>query len=162
VHKNAVLPLSLGVFEFPGKIMPVNPIVEAVFRFHGAITRRTFHFSPLTLTDKDIILSASDSKFLRSIGIDGQILCTPGHTADSISVLLDDGSAFVGDLATNFLNLLGVGYRPPYYEDIHAVMKGWRELIELGARMVYPAHGDAFPIGELSRRVKAFNRTLHS
>jgi glyoxylase-like metal-dependent hydrolase (beta-lactamase superfamily II) len=158
VHRDAVLPLSRGVFEFPGKIMPVNPIVEAIFRFHGAITRRTFHFSPLTLTDKDIILSANDSKLLRNIGIEGKILCTPGHTADSISVLLADGNAFVGDLATNFLNLLGVGYRPPYYENIHEVIQGWQELIELDAKMIYPAHGRAFPIGELDSRVKKFDK----
>lgn len=32
------------------------------------------------------------------MGISGEIVPTPGHSDDSISVVLDDGSAFTGDL----------------------------------------------------------------
>jgi glyoxylase-like metal-dependent hydrolase (beta-lactamase superfamily II) len=33
--------------------------------------------------------------------VPGKILCTPGHSSGSVSVLLDTGEAFVGDLAMN-------------------------------------------------------------
>ena len=36
--------------------------------------------------------------FLSSIRISGEIVYTPSHSEDSISLILDDGSCFVGDL----------------------------------------------------------------
>ena len=36
--------------------------------------------------------------FLAGLGIDGEIVATPGHSEDSISLCLDNGSFFVGDL----------------------------------------------------------------
>jgi hydroxyacylglutathione hydrolase len=40
---------------------------------------------------------------LLEFGVDGRIVHTPGHTSGSISLLLDSGEAFVGDLAVNYL-----------------------------------------------------------
>ncbi len=45
------------------------------------------------------ILSQSESRgFLRSLGFEGELLFTPGHSDDSISLCLDSGEFFVGDL----------------------------------------------------------------
>lgn len=81
---------------------------------------------------------------LKPYGIDGFILPTPGHTKGSISVVLNEGKAFVGDLATNFLPL-GIGnYLPPYGEDIPRILSSWETLLKTGVKVFYPAHG--FPI----------------
>ena len=45
-----------------------------------------------------IISCAESRSFLRSIGIDGEIIHTPSHSVDSVSILLDDGNCIVGDL----------------------------------------------------------------
>lgn len=46
-----------------------------------------------------VIISCEQSRdFLKSLGIDGEIIYTPGHTNDSISLVLDNGCVFVGDL----------------------------------------------------------------
>ena len=37
-------------------------------------------------------------KFLKDLGIDGKIIYTPVHSEDSISIILDEGIALVGDL----------------------------------------------------------------
>jgi glyoxylase-like metal-dependent hydrolase (beta-lactamase superfamily II) len=44
---------------------------------------------------------------LREIGIllDGEVLETPGHTVDSISILFDDGNCLIGDASGNFPGL---------------------------------------------------------
>jgi glyoxylase-like metal-dependent hydrolase (beta-lactamase superfamily II) len=72
---------------------------------------------------------------LEQMGIFGQILHTPGHSEDSVSLLLDDGSVFTGDL-------------PPeaYSWDNPVALASWRLLREKGARRVYPAHGPVRPI----------------
>ena len=35
---------------------------------------------------------------MKDLGIDGEIIYTPGHSEDSISLVLDQGFAIVGDL----------------------------------------------------------------
>jgi glyoxylase-like metal-dependent hydrolase (beta-lactamase superfamily II) len=44
----------------------------------------------------DILLP--DEMDLKSFGVEGKVVFTPGHTAGSISVLLNTGEAIVGDL----------------------------------------------------------------
>jgi glyoxylase-like metal-dependent hydrolase (beta-lactamase superfamily II) len=55
-----------------------------------------------------MVVSSDDFDLLKNIGIEGKILYTPGHLRDSISVVLSDGNAFVGDAAMNFLNFCGM------------------------------------------------------
>jgi len=69
---------------------------------------------------------------LRDFGIPGKILHTPGHTQGSISLLLDDGSAFVGDVAMNYFRLLGLKKRPLVAENYEAVFKSWEKLLSAG------------------------------
>ena len=46
-------------------------------------------------------LVVEDELSLRDHGIPGTVLHTPGHSPGSLSVVLDTGEAFVGDLAMN-------------------------------------------------------------
>jgi glyoxylase-like metal-dependent hydrolase (beta-lactamase superfamily II) len=84
-----------------------------------------------------VTISFEESRpLLQEIGISGEIIHTPGHSDDSVSLLLDDGSVFTGDL-------------PPeaYSYDNPVVLQTWRLLRERGATRVYPAHGAIRPIG---------------
>ena len=86
--------------------------------------------------DGNVTISFQESRDLLSqMGILGEILHTPGHSEDSVSLLLDDGSVFTGDL-------------PPeaYAWDNPVALESWRLLREKGARRVYPAHGSIRPI----------------
>jgi ribonuclease/clavin/mitogillin len=84
-------------------------------------------------THDNVTISCSESRpLLEGIGIPGEILHTPGHSDDSVSLLLDDGSVFTGDLTRR--SLIG-------YEDEAVVSASWRLLRERGATHVYPAHG---------------------
>ena len=69
-------------------------------------------------------------QLLSQLGIGGEILHTPGHTDHCVSLLLDDGSVFTGDL-------------PPeaYTFDNPVALSTWQFLREKGAVRVYPAHG---------------------
>jgi len=145
-HRHAVLPLKQG--ESQETIKPVNRRIQIVFTLY-MLVHKEFTFPPVTLTEKDIVIEGDNDSLLKEIGIDGVILHTPGHTRDSISVLLSDGSAFVGDAAMNFLRWTGVGHRPIYVEDINTVYESWRKLRERGASVIYPAHGRPFSAAKL-------------
>jgi ribonuclease/clavin/mitogillin len=86
----------------------------------------------ITLHDNVTISCAESRSLLARIGIPGEIVHTPGHSDDSVSLLLDDGLAFSGDLT-----------HPAYVSesDVAIVSASWRLLRERGATRVYPAHG---------------------
>ncbi|PID27478.1 MAG: hypothetical protein CSB55_08820 [Candidatus Cloacimonadota bacterium] len=50
--------------------------------------------------EADIIVNGEE-KSLSEFGINGKIVFTPGHSSGSVSVILDSGEAFVGDMAIN-------------------------------------------------------------
>ena len=58
---------------------------------------KNIQFKPIN-TEPVIISCEESRKFLKDLGIEGEIIYTPGHSDDSISLILDNGSAFVGDL----------------------------------------------------------------
>ena len=55
-------------------------------------------FRVINDADSTIISCEESRKFLSSIGLSGEIVHTPSHSEDSISLILDNGSCFVGDL----------------------------------------------------------------
>jgi hydroxyacylglutathione hydrolase len=145
-HQDAAGPLSRGKSE--GTDRPVNRRSRLALACY-TLLHREYSFPPLTLTGKDLVIEGDNDSLLREIGIDGVILHTPGHTRDSISVLLSDGGAFVGDAATNFLHWTGMRHRPIVVEDINVVYESWQKLREHGARIIYPSHGNPFSATEL-------------
>jgi glyoxylase-like metal-dependent hydrolase (beta-lactamase superfamily II) len=146
-HRDAASPLRRGRSE--GTYHFVNRRSQIALTLYGLL-HREYSFPPLTLTERDIVIEGDDDSLLREIGVDGVILHTPGHTRDSISVLLSDGNAFVGDAAMNFLWWTGIGHRPIVVEDINTAYESWRRLRESGAKTIYPAHGRPFPATELA------------
>ena len=101
----------------------------------------------------DIVLDNSDYP-LHEFGINGSIVFTPGHTSGSVSVLLESGDAFVGCLAHNNLPFRLKPGLPIFADDIEEVRKNWKKVIERGAKMIYPAHGDPFPVEIIKKILK--------
>jgi glyoxylase-like metal-dependent hydrolase (beta-lactamase superfamily II) len=148
-HRNAQLPLKRG--ESEPDIFPVNRRIKVIFGLFR-LFHREFKFPPLDLSDNDILIEQDNTEVLKSIGIEGQILSTPGHTSDSISVILSTGEAFIGDVAMNFLPGSGIHYRPIYIENLQEVYESWKKLKRCGAKILYPAHGAPFPIERLEKQ----------
>jgi len=91
----------------------------------------------------DIILEDEDFS-LTGFGIPGKIIYTPGHSPGSVSVLLDTGDAFVGDLAMSSFPLRLSPGLPIFAEDIQEVKDSLKLLLDKGATTIYPAHGKSF------------------
>lgn len=147
-HKNAVPLLEKGE-ELIDRDKFLNSCVKFIIQMHAKLSHRKQQCTPIKASKDDYILDGDNLELLKEIGIDGKILYTPGHTDDSISVLLSDGSAIVGDAAMNFLNICHTKYRPIYAEDYAEVYKSWEKLINYKAKIIYPAHGGPFDVKKL-------------
>jgi hydroxyacylglutathione hydrolase len=143
MHKNEKGWLEKGV-------APLPPGINAWGRFFIGVMGLFPSLIKVPATDVDIVLD--DKAFsLEKYGIAGKVIPTPGHSHGSVSVLLDSGEAFVGDLAMNKFPLrIGPGL-PIFADDLSQVKRSWKRLLELGAKSVYPAHGNHFS-AEVMRR----------
>jgi glyoxylase-like metal-dependent hydrolase (beta-lactamase superfamily II) len=134
------------------KPMPpgVTPWGRVLGKLLGALVVPFVHIPPAKVD-----LALEDGEFsLAEYGIPGTVIPTPGHSSGSVSVLLETGEAFVGDLAMNAFPLCLSPGLPIFAEDIEQLKQSWRLLLERGARTVYPAHGDPFP-AEVMRKALA-------
>jgi ribonuclease/clavin/mitogillin len=95
------------------------------------------HFTDITMEGNVTIPMVESRALLRRIGIEGEIMHTPGHSDDSVSLLLDDGSVFTGDLTHPMM----IGE-----ENAAVVRASWRLLMHRGARSVHAGHGSIRPM----------------
>jgi len=146
VHQNALVPLKEGKTEDIMK--PVSTRIKIIHPFLRII-HKTTKFPPVLPKNEDIIIDNDNDQFLREIGINGKILYTPGHSKDSISIMLDNGNVFIGDLAMNNFKSGNIKFMPILVDSIDVVLEGWDKLIDNGSKTIYPAHGDYFTADEL-------------
>jgi hydroxyacylglutathione hydrolase len=75
---------------------------------------------------------------------------TPGHSTGDLTLLLDDGSAFVGDLVQG-RRVRGV--TPPEFSimavDEEAMVESWHSLVGSDATTVFPGHGHVVKLHEI-------------
>ncbi|NIA28866.1 MAG: MBL fold metallo-hydrolase [Actinobacteria bacterium] len=98
----------------------------------------------------DMVLGDNEVS-LAPYGIPGTIVPTPGHSGGSVSVLLESGEAFVGDLAMNGVPLRLRPGLPILAENMVQVRKSWELLLAKGVRTIYPAHGKPFSADVIRR-----------
>jgi glyoxylase-like metal-dependent hydrolase (beta-lactamase superfamily II) len=146
VNQNALVHLKEGKTDDIMK--PVSIIIKIIHPFLRILHRNT-KFPPVLPKKEDIIVDGDDYQVLRQIGVNGNILYTPGHSKDSISIVMDNGNAFVGDLVMNNFNSGNIKFMPFLVDNIDVVLEGWDKLIDNGAKTIYPAHGDNFATDEL-------------
>jgi glyoxylase-like metal-dependent hydrolase (beta-lactamase superfamily II) len=94
-------------------------------------------YLPISDIGNAVVATDSRAAWKAATGIDGVPLHTPGHSDDSVTVVIDGVGAFVGDL------------RPPEaYTDLAAALaeKSWQKIRAAGARKAFPAHGPAFDL----------------
>lgn len=104
-------------------------------------------------TEVDIAIG-NDGFSLADYGIAGRVIHTPGHSMGSVSVVLNSGEAFVGDLAMNKFPLRRSPGLPILADDIEKVKESWQRLLRLNVKTVYPGHGLPFPIEIIKKALR--------
>jgi glyoxylase-like metal-dependent hydrolase (beta-lactamase superfamily II) len=100
------------------------PLMKKMIKGH-------FGYHEIRLDDNVVFKPENSRAFLAKAGLGGEIVPTPGHSGDSITLILDSGAAFTGDLPGWWI-----------YGDAQPVIHAsWERIFKNKVETVYPGHG---------------------
>lgn len=152
-HKNAFELLKIGVNDETHGGGIINRRIHFLCRLYKIINKEwTLSFPPYKKRSQDVEI-LGDSDYLRRLGINADIIYTPGHSIDHISLVFDNGLVLAGDAAMNWLNWAGSRNVVLYVNNINQYYESWRKLIKKNAQTIYPAHGNVFNVASLKKNM---------
>lgn len=116
------------------RLLVLEPQVAAIpaMRRHVKPTDRYTEIVP----QGNVVKRCDETRaLLAGLGIAGEIVSTPGHSEDSVSLVLDSGECFTGDLTLE--TMVGA-------EDPAVVRASWDRLRAMGGSRVYGGHAKPF------------------
>ena len=96
-----------------------------------------------------------DSERFRALNFPCEVLETPGHTADHISLLTGD-VLFCGDAAMN--GFPSLRRTTIWIENLQQFRQSWETIIAKNPRMLYPAHGRPFQTDDLRKYLASLDK----
>jgi hydroxyacylglutathione hydrolase len=115
-----------------------NPLTRFIVKIGNNLDPKWFSYEPFSAE----LLIGDYYNFIDS-DIKIELISTPGHSPGSISLIIDDDIAIVGDV------LFGIFERsvfPPFADDLPALINSWERLLKTGCSVFLPGHG-----GQISR-----------
>jgi glyoxylase-like metal-dependent hydrolase (beta-lactamase superfamily II) len=103
-------------------------------------TKPRDNYTEITTHDNVVIKASESRALLAQLGISGEIVPTPGHSDDSVSLVLDSGIAFTGDLTSEQMIA---------NEDPAVVARSWQALRDRGVTTIYGGHGGTRSLSRL-------------
>ncbi len=113
------------------KLIVLEQQVKFIPLFTEFFKTKKYSYQEIKLND-NLNLKCEDSrKFLASLGINGEIIHTPGHSEDSVTLIVDEGFAFTGDLHPVFV----------LPEEDMVSRQSWDKIYQHKITRVFPGHG---------------------
>lgn len=132
-HPSHVSAVSRGAVLISPGLNPFSKVYELLAKSY---------LSAFPLRGVREVVPVPDGLRLDEFGLAGTVLYTPGHSSGDIALVLDDGTAFVGDTVQGRRI---PGLTPPELPnmalDVHQVLDSWAKLLDAGATSIMPAHG---------------------
>lgn len=117
------------------KLLIIDTQCSNVHFADGIFSRdKRLNYEPINTDDAIIVSSEESRKFLKRIGIDGEIISTVSHSEDSISLILDNGVCIVGDLEP-------IEYLGAYDENV-SLKEDWKLVMSYNPQIIYYAHAN--------------------
>jgi glyoxylase-like metal-dependent hydrolase (beta-lactamase superfamily II) len=94
-------------------------------------------YKEIVFNPKNIIKENDKTSFMEKLCMPGYILHTPGHSEDSISIVMEGLGVFTGDLP--FMNQKGT-------EKVGIIEQSWSRIRDTNERKIFPGHGSSFEL----------------
>ena len=118
--------VKLAVFDVQ---RPYVHFADGIYEKDGART-----YVPVDEFAAETVPTDASRAFLKTLGIDGEVVPTPSHSKDSVSLVLDDGNCLVGDLEPlSFAE----GYPDP-----RSLKADWNAIMIHRPKKIYFAHAN--------------------
>jgi len=102
-------------------------------------------------------IAVDDRLDLDPLGFEGYILHTPGHSRGSMSIIVQDTIALVGDTVSG---IFPGSVFPPYADDVPLMVDSWRRLLETPCERFLAGHGHEVHRSLLERKYEKYRRKL--
>ncbi len=96
-------------------------------------------FIPADESRSTVIPLSGSRAFLAELDVAGEIIHTPSHSPDSVSVILDNGDCFIGDLEP--YEYIGA------YGDDSLLKTDWERIFSFNPRRIFSSHRPGIIIG---------------
>lgn len=113
--------------------MGTNAVSSRLSKIGSVLGKGKFGYKPFSAS-----LLISEDTILKSISETLQLISTPGHSTDSMSVIVNNEIALVGD---TLFGVIPTTVFPPYADDIPTLLHSWAKLLESNCRLFLPGHG---------------------
>lgn len=137
VSEKALDSIKYGYTKLPNGTKLTTKLIA---KLGQAIGKRKYGYKSFA---PDIFIKAD--KNLEKEGNEIEILETPGHSKDSISIIVNNEIAIVGDV---MFGVFQNSVFPPYSDDVKTMIESWGKLLKTDCKIFLPGHG------------KEINRTL--
>ena len=114
-----------------------NALTRLIIASLGKLFVRRAHYEPCRPD-----LQIDPSYDLREFGFKARVLHTPGHSAGSLSVIVDDEIVLAGDA---MFGVFPWSVFPPFAADAGQLVESWGKLLATNCRLFLPSHGTANP-----------------
>ena len=155
MHPAAADRLKTGQNSFEGGCTGLMALIFC--RFMSLLGKGEHRYPAVDFPDR-YLLADKEKKSEIEKKISAKIIELPGHTEDSIGILLGDSILICGDAAMN--GFPGRHHITIWVEDAAVYKETWKRIIALECRMIYPSHGKPFDKAELLRYLHKLDR-LH-
>lgn len=131
VHKNGISYLTTGSNIIPkGTNFFAGLIVDSLA---GKLLPRIGSYNACNFD-----YSVEADMDLKEFGFNARLISTPGHTIDSMSLVVDNEIAIVGDA---MFGIFPWSVMPPVGTDVKQMIKSWKVLLDTGCSVFIPGHG---------------------
>ena len=123
------------------QLLLLDSQVDAVHYSDYIFAREKLDYVPVDSAKATIVSANESRRFMEKLGIEGEIVRTVSHSEDSVSLILDDGNCFVGDLEPREY-IEAYGDNAPLADD-------WKMIMSRNPRFIHYAHAPVRMIGSL-------------
>lgn len=150
IHASAVPWIEVG--KNNPLMKGTTSLIRAVMKLQNKLLHEKINERVKIEKSKTHIIT-EDANLPGTLSFPAKIICLPGHTADSIGLVFDDGNAFVGDAAINILNFLGLKNMPIVAENQPKIWLSWKKIQHSGGRKIFVSHGKSINIDTLLNKI---------